>query len=119
MAQIRISGGLHKAHAVLSIMQTMVYEEGSDDKDILVAGYEYGSESGLAFSCAMEDRKCLVMGDPQTEGLIVVTGKMSDFNYPDGSAKPSATRHSFGQKKYYAAAHFATVWLNYGLITQV
>jgi hypothetical protein len=117
MAQIRISAGLHKAQAVLSIMQTMVFEDASDSSDILVAGYEHGSGSGLSFSCVAQDRKCLVIGDPKTEGLTVVTGKISDFNYPDGTPKDSAICHPFGQKKYFAAAHFATIWLNYGLRT--
>jgi hypothetical protein len=116
MAQIRVSAGLHKAQAVLNIMQTMVFEAGADSSDILVDSYRYGSESGLAFSCSEQDRKCIVIGDPASDGMIVITGKMADFNEPDGTAKNTAIRHSFGQKKVFAAAQFATLWLNYGFL---
>jgi hypothetical protein len=119
MAQIRITDGLNKAQAILSIMQTMVFEEGSDSHDILVAGYDHGGACGLSFSCVMQNRKCIVIGDPVSEGIIVVTGRMNDFNYPEGTPKDTAEPQYFGQKKYFAAAHFATIWLNYGLRTTV
>jgi hypothetical protein len=116
MAQLSIYTGLKKAQAVVTIMETMMDEDAPHDQNIYVGGFNNGQVSGLTLTTPILGRQCNLFGDPGSDCIIAVIGKMGDFNYPDGTAKDTAERYAFSHDEYYATAKFVMIWLTKGEI---
>jgi sucrose-6-phosphate hydrolase SacC (GH32 family) len=115
MATITTVHDLRKAQAVVNILETIMDKDAPDDQNIYVGSFSNGSVSGLSLNSPLLDRKCNIFGCPVTESVVAMIGNHTDFNYPEGTAKDSATRLDFGNN-YYAAAECVMTWMTTGVV---
>lgn len=102
MAAIRKWSSLSRAEAVIAILDTMMSDD--DKEDLFLGGFGTLGSTGITLSFFDGEKKAVVYGASNSEGIVVYVGDRQSFDYNSKKPLDTAKNLLFSANEVYQAA---------------